>query len=47
MLGITRGKLPRFVQDFMSEGGGVEAAVRRYVNAVKDGSFPAESIHTY
>jgi 3-methyl-2-oxobutanoate hydroxymethyltransferase len=47
MLGITRGKLPRFVRDFMSEGGGVEAAVRRYVKAVKDGSFPAESIHTY
>ena len=47
MLGITRGKLPRFVRDFMSEGGGAEAAVRRYVNAVKDGSFPAESVHTY
>ncbi len=47
MLGVTRGKLPRFVRDFMSEGGGVEAAVRRYVQAVKDGSFPAESIHTY
>ncbi len=46
-LGVTRGKLPRFVRDFMSEGGGVEAAVRRYVQAVKDGSFPAESIHTY
>jgi 3-methyl-2-oxobutanoate hydroxymethyltransferase len=47
MLGITRGKLPRFVRDFMSEGGGAEAAVSRYVSAVKDGSFPAESIHTY
>jgi 3-methyl-2-oxobutanoate hydroxymethyltransferase len=47
MLGITRGKLPRFVRDFMSEGGGVEAALRRYVAAVKDGSFPVESVHTY
>ena len=47
MLGITRGKLPRFVRNFMSEGGGVEEAVRRYVAAVKDRSFPAESIHTY
>jgi 3-methyl-2-oxobutanoate hydroxymethyltransferase len=47
MLGITRGKPPRFVRDFMSEGGGAEAAARRYVNAVKDGSFPAESVHTY
>jgi 3-methyl-2-oxobutanoate hydroxymethyltransferase len=52
MLGITPGKLPRFVRDFMGDldnpaGGGVEAAVRRYVAAVKDGSFPVESIHTY
>lgn len=47
MLGITRGKLPRFVRDFMAEGGGVEAALRRYVAAVKDGSFPDEKIHGY
>jgi 3-methyl-2-oxobutanoate hydroxymethyltransferase len=38
MLGLTRGKLPRFVRNFMSEGGGVEAALRRYVQAVKDGT---------
>lgn len=31
----------------MSEGGGIEAALRRYVQAVKNGSFPVESIHTY
>ena len=51
MLGITRTALPRFVRNFMSDddtaGGDVEAAVRRYVAAVKDGSFPVESIHTY
>jgi len=47
MLGITRGKLPRFVRDFMSESASVEHALRRYVAAVKDGSFPVESIHTY
>jgi 3-methyl-2-oxobutanoate hydroxymethyltransferase len=47
MLGVTRGRLPRFVRDFLSEGGGAEAGVRRYVQAVKDGSFPDESIHTY
>jgi 3-methyl-2-oxobutanoate hydroxymethyltransferase len=55
MLGVSRGKLPRFVRDFMGDvmgdihpaGGGVEAAIRRYVAAVKDGSFPVESIHTY
>ncbi|HEY8707392.1 MAG TPA: 3-methyl-2-oxobutanoate hydroxymethyltransferase [Burkholderiaceae bacterium] len=47
MLGIMRGRLPRFVRNFMSEGGGVEEALRRYVAAVKDGSFPDESIHGY
>ncbi|HXE51010.1 MAG TPA: 3-methyl-2-oxobutanoate hydroxymethyltransferase [Ramlibacter sp.] len=47
MLGLTQGKLPRFVRNFMSEGGGVDAALRQYVKAVKDGSFPVESIHTY
>jgi 3-methyl-2-oxobutanoate hydroxymethyltransferase len=51
MLGLTRGKLPRFVRDFMADAdgasGGVEAALRRYVAAVRDGSFPVESIHTY
>jgi len=47
MLGITRGKVPRFVRDFMAEGGTVEAAVRRYVDAVKGGTFPVEPTHTY
>jgi len=51
MLGITRGKLPRFVRDFMADGdhagGSIDAAVRRYVAAVKDGSFPVETLHTY
>ncbi|MEP7298303.1 MAG: 3-methyl-2-oxobutanoate hydroxymethyltransferase [Burkholderiales bacterium] len=46
-LGITRGKLPRFVHKFIGEGGGVEEAVRRYVAAVKDGSFPDEAVHGY
>jgi len=47
MLGITEGKLPRFVRNFMEGGGSVEDAVRRYVVAVKDCSFPVESTHTY
>ena len=50
MLGITRGKLPRFVRDFIRDDAadaGIETAVRRFVAAVKDGSFPVESIHTY
>jgi 3-methyl-2-oxobutanoate hydroxymethyltransferase len=47
MLGVTRGKLPRFVRDFMAEGGSIEDALRRYVAAVKDGSFPDRIAHAY
>jgi len=47
MLNFTRGKLPRFVRNFAAEGGSVDDAVRRYVAAVKDGSFPDESVHAY
>ncbi|WP_418319947.1 3-methyl-2-oxobutanoate hydroxymethyltransferase [Piscinibacter sakaiensis] len=47
MLGITPGKLPRFVRNFMAEGGSIADALRRYVDAVRDGSFPVESVHTY
>jgi len=47
MLGVTQGKLPRFVRNFMAEGGGIEDAVRRYVAAVKNGRFPDEPVHGY
>lgn len=47
MLNFTRGKLPRFVRNFTAEGGSTEDAVRRYVAAVKDGSFPDEALHGY
>jgi 3-methyl-2-oxobutanoate hydroxymethyltransferase len=47
MLGITRGTTPRFVRDFMREGGSIEAAVQRYVTAVKSGSFPDDAAHGY
>ena len=47
MLGVTRGRLPRFVRNFMLEGGSVEDALRRYVAAVKDGSFPDRIAHAY
>lgn len=42
MLGVFPGKKPRFVRDFTLEGGRVQDALTRYVDAVKDGSFPAE-----
>jgi 3-methyl-2-oxobutanoate hydroxymethyltransferase len=46
MLGLGHGRKPRFVRDFMAEGGSIEDALRRYVAAVKDGSFP-QAVHTY
>ncbi len=47
MLGLSNGRLPRFVRDFSIEGGPVPTALQRYVRAVKDGSFPDESLHGY
>jgi 3-methyl-2-oxobutanoate hydroxymethyltransferase len=41
MLGITQGRLPRFVRNFMEGGGSIEAACVAYVQAVKDRSYPA------
>jgi 3-methyl-2-oxobutanoate hydroxymethyltransferase len=46
MLGVTGGRRPRFVRDFAEGAGSIEAALRRYVAAVKDGTFPDAS-HTY
>lgn len=42
MLGITP-RAPKFSRDFMQAGGGtIRGCVKAYVDAVKDGSFPAE-----
>jgi 3-methyl-2-oxobutanoate hydroxymethyltransferase len=47
MLGLGTGRKPRFVRDFMQEGGSIASAIARYVAAVKDGSFPQADVHTY
>jgi len=53
MLGLTRGKLPRFVRNFLggseagAGAGSVEQAVRDYVQAVKTRAFPDEALHGY
>ena len=47
MLGLGSGRKPRFVRNFMAEGGAISAAIARYVAAVKDGSFPQADVHTY
>ena len=41
MLDIYPGRKARFVRNFMSGASGVQDAIRRYVEAVKTGAFPA------
>jgi 3-methyl-2-oxobutanoate hydroxymethyltransferase len=41
LLGITAGRRPRFVRDFLAGRGSVKDAIAAYVAAVRDGSFPA------
>ena len=47
MLGLDSGhRRPRFVKDFLAEGGSVAGAVRAYAEAVRNGSFPDDE-HSY
>ncbi len=47
MLGATRGKLPRFVRNFMADASSLDTAIRGYVRAVKEKQFPEQGVHTY
>jgi 3-methyl-2-oxobutanoate hydroxymethyltransferase len=40
MLGISPGKPPKFVKDFMDGHQSIEAAIKAYVREVKSGKFP-------
>jgi 3-methyl-2-oxobutanoate hydroxymethyltransferase len=40
ILGISKGRIPKFSRDFIIETGNIEAAVKAYVDAVKAGRFP-------
>ncbi|MFG6176088.1 3-methyl-2-oxobutanoate hydroxymethyltransferase [Halomonas sp. THAF12] len=42
VLGITAGRTPRFVKNFMAEADDIQAAFRRYHEDVKARRFPAE-----
>lgn len=42
MLGISQGKKPRFVKDFMQEAKSIPEAAALYVQAVKTGQFPGK-----
>ncbi|MCW5601527.1 3-methyl-2-oxobutanoate hydroxymethyltransferase [Nitrosomonas sp.] len=46
MLGISPGKQPRFVKDFMADARSIQEAISHYVEAVKAGKYPAAE-HTF
>lgn len=46
MLGVTRRPPPRFVQNFLGDGGSIDSAVKKYVHDVKNGIFPGPA-HGY
>lgn len=45
-IGVSQGRRPRFVKNFLQEGDGVLDAFRRYVEAVRSDAFPAAE-HEY
>lgn len=47
MLGINLGKNPKFVRNFMTDQSSVLEAMSAYVRAVKDGSFPDNTLHAW
>jgi 3-methyl-2-oxobutanoate hydroxymethyltransferase len=47
MLGLTQGRLPRFVRNFMPDAGSIGEAVGRYVADVKSRAFPDNTLHGY
>ncbi|HET8818456.1 MAG TPA: 3-methyl-2-oxobutanoate hydroxymethyltransferase [Xanthomonadaceae bacterium] len=47
LLGLDSGhRRPKFVKDFLADGGSVEGAIRAYVAAVRAGTFP-DAAHAY
>ena len=47
LLGLNSGhRRPKFVKDFLADGGSVEGAMRAYADAVRDGRFP-DAAHAY
>ena len=47
VLGLDTGhRKPKFVKDFLAEGGSVAAAIRAYADAVRNGTFPGPE-HSY
>jgi len=47
MLGLSAGRPPRFVRNFMQGADSIAGAVASYVRAVKDSSFPDDQQHSH
>jgi len=47
MLGVNLGKMPKFVRNFMADSASIRGAMEAYVAAVKDGSFPVDTLHAW
>lgn len=47
MLGISAGKIPRFVRNFLEGSLSIEDAVRLYISEVKAGRFPDDALHAF
>nr|WP_233151578.1 3-methyl-2-oxobutanoate hydroxymethyltransferase [Pelomonas sp. KK5] len=47
MLGISHGRSPRFVRNFMEGSASIQQAVQRYVQDVRSGAFPDDAIHGF
>lgn len=47
MLGVNLGKNPKFVRNFMLEANSIRGAIESYVAAVKNGSFPVDTLHAW
>lgn len=46
LLGITPGKRPSFAKDFLTDAGTIPAALKAFIKAVKEGTFPGPE-HTF
>ena len=47
LLGVNSGhRRPRFVKDFLAEGGSIAGAIQAYADAVRSGAFP-DAAHAY
>src|SRR3974390_2424042 len=47
MLGLSRGKTPKFVRNFLQGASSIESAVRQYVLEVKAQKFPDDAVHAF